>query len=117
MTEQELRALAAFVVTFAVLRAITAIIHFQLFPHGPFRDLVTFLKPAGENPGGFRWEHNALLSASSYGDAVALRISWVNPSLSVLDRRGMASGAPVGSGTHPGSRSMATPSSQVRLAA
>jgi hypothetical protein len=36
-----LRALAAFVVTFAVLRAITAIIHFQLIPHGPFRDLVT----------------------------------------------------------------------------
>jgi hypothetical protein len=26
---------------FAVLRAITAIIHFQLFPHGPFRNLVT----------------------------------------------------------------------------
>jgi len=36
-----LRALAAFLLTFAVLRAITAIIHFQLFPHGPFRDLVT----------------------------------------------------------------------------
>ncbi len=36
-----LRALAAFVVTFAVLRAITAIIHFQLLPHGPFRNLVT----------------------------------------------------------------------------
>jgi hypothetical protein len=36
-----LRALAAFVVTFAVLRAITAIIHFELFPHGPFRNLVT----------------------------------------------------------------------------
>lgn len=26
---------------FAVLRAITAIIHFELFPHGPFRNLVT----------------------------------------------------------------------------
>jgi len=26
---------------FLVLRAITAIIHFQLFPHGPFRNLVT----------------------------------------------------------------------------
>lgn len=36
-----LRALAAFLVTFAILRAITAIIHFRLFPHGPFRDLVT----------------------------------------------------------------------------
>jgi hypothetical protein len=36
-----LRALASFVVTFALLRAITAIIHFELFPHGPFRDLVT----------------------------------------------------------------------------
>ena len=36
-----LRALAAFLVTFAVLRAITAIIHFELFPHGPFRNLVT----------------------------------------------------------------------------
>jgi|SRR5438132_1630036 len=36
-----LRALAAFLLMFALLRAITAIIHFQLFPHGPFRDLVT----------------------------------------------------------------------------
>ncbi len=36
-----LRTLAAFLLTFALLRAITAIIHFQLFPHGPFRDLVT----------------------------------------------------------------------------
>lgn len=36
-----LRALFAFLVTFAILRAITAIIHFQLFPHGPFRNLVT----------------------------------------------------------------------------
>lgn len=26
---------------FAILRAITAIIHFELFPHGPFRNLVT----------------------------------------------------------------------------
>lgn len=26
---------------FAVLRSITAIIHFQLLPHGPFRNLVT----------------------------------------------------------------------------
>jgi hypothetical protein len=36
-----LRALSAFLVTFAVLRIITAIIHFELFPHGPFRNLVT----------------------------------------------------------------------------
>ncbi len=36
-----LRALASFVVTFALLRVLTAIIHFQLFPHGPFRNLVT----------------------------------------------------------------------------
>jgi len=36
-----LRVLAAFIVMFAILRAITAIIHFELFPHGPFRDLVT----------------------------------------------------------------------------
>ncbi len=36
-----IRALAAFLVTFAILRAITAIIHFELFPHGPFRNLVT----------------------------------------------------------------------------
>jgi hypothetical protein len=36
-----LRTLAAFLVTFAVLRVITAIIHFDLFPHGPFRNLVT----------------------------------------------------------------------------
>jgi hypothetical protein len=36
-----LRSLAAFLVTFAFLRVTTAIIHYQLFPHGPFRDLVT----------------------------------------------------------------------------
>lgn len=36
-----LRALASFLILFAFLRVITAIIHFQLFPHGPFRDLVT----------------------------------------------------------------------------
>ena len=36
-----LRTLAAFLVTFAVLRIITAIIHYDLFPHGPFRDLIT----------------------------------------------------------------------------
>jgi hypothetical protein len=36
-----LRALAAFLATMIVLRAITAIIHFELFPHGPFRNLVT----------------------------------------------------------------------------
>jgi len=36
-----LRALAAFLATFAVLRIITAIIHFELLPHGPFRDLIT----------------------------------------------------------------------------
>src|SRR5438552_2400617 len=35
------RTLAAFVLTFAVLRAVTAIIHFDFFPHGPFRNLVT----------------------------------------------------------------------------
>src|SRR5437588_11595274 len=35
------RTLAAFVLTFAMLRAVTAIIHFDLLPHGPFRDLVT----------------------------------------------------------------------------
>jgi len=36
-----LRALVAFLITFAVLRALTAIVHFELFPHGPFRNLVT----------------------------------------------------------------------------
>jgi hypothetical protein len=36
-----LRALAAYLVAFAVLRAITAIIHYDLFPHGPFRYLIT----------------------------------------------------------------------------
>jgi hypothetical protein len=36
-----LRALIAFLVTFLVLRIITAIIHFEVFPHGPFRNLVT----------------------------------------------------------------------------
>jgi hypothetical protein len=42
------------------------------------RDLVTFLKPAGENPGGYRWEHNSLLPANSYRDAAGMRISWAN---------------------------------------
>lgn len=36
-----LRTLFSFLVTFAILRIITAIIHFELFPHGPFRNLVT----------------------------------------------------------------------------
>jgi hypothetical protein len=36
-----IRTLAAFLVTLASLRIITAIIHFELFPHGPFRNLVT----------------------------------------------------------------------------
>src|SRR5437870_9573479 len=36
-----LRVLITFLLTFAVLRAITAIIHFELFPHGPFGNLVT----------------------------------------------------------------------------
>jgi hypothetical protein len=36
-----LRALSAFLVTFVILRIITAIIHFDLFPHGPFRNLIT----------------------------------------------------------------------------
>ncbi len=36
-----IRALVAFLVTFAFLRALTAIIHFEVFPHGPFRNLVT----------------------------------------------------------------------------
>jgi hypothetical protein len=36
-----LRALAGFLVSFAILRVITAIIHFELLPHGPFRNLVT----------------------------------------------------------------------------
>jgi hypothetical protein len=36
-----LRALFAFLITFGILRALTAIIHFDTFPHGPFRNLVT----------------------------------------------------------------------------
>ena len=36
-----IRALVAFLITFVVLRVLTAIIHFELFPHGPFRNLVT----------------------------------------------------------------------------
>jgi hypothetical protein len=31
----------AFLIAFVILRIITAIIHFDLFPHGPFRNLVT----------------------------------------------------------------------------
>ena len=44
----------------------------------PIRDLVTFLKPAGENPGGYRWEHNSLLPAMLYQDAAGMRIGWAN---------------------------------------
>jgi hypothetical protein len=36
-----LRTLTAFLVTVALLRISTAIIHYQLFPHGPFRDIIT----------------------------------------------------------------------------
>jgi hypothetical protein len=36
-----LRTLAAFLGSFAILRVITAIIHFELLPHGPFRNLIT----------------------------------------------------------------------------
>lgn len=36
-----MRTLLAFLITFGFLRALTAIIHFKLFPHGPFRDVVT----------------------------------------------------------------------------
>lgn len=36
-----LHALASYLVTFAVLRVITAIIRYQLFPHGPFRYVIT----------------------------------------------------------------------------
>ncbi len=36
-----LRALAVFLATFAILRIITAIIHYDLLPHGPFHDIVT----------------------------------------------------------------------------
>jgi len=36
-----LRALFAFLITFGILRALTAIIHFDIFPHGPFGNLVT----------------------------------------------------------------------------
>jgi hypothetical protein len=36
-----LRCLATFLASFAILRVITAIIHFELFPHGPFRNLIT----------------------------------------------------------------------------
>ena len=35
------RALLAFLITFGILRALTAIIHFDVFPHGPFRNVVT----------------------------------------------------------------------------
>jgi len=36
-----IRTLASFLVTYAVLRVITAIIRYQLWPHGPFRFVVT----------------------------------------------------------------------------
>src|SRR5579872_5822543 len=36
-----LRVLISFLITFGILRIITAIIHFDLFPHGPFRYVIT----------------------------------------------------------------------------
>lgn len=36
-----LRVLGAFLITVGLLRISTAIIHYQLFPHGPFRDVIT----------------------------------------------------------------------------
>jgi hypothetical protein len=36
-----IRVLIAFLVTLVILRVVTAIIHFELLPHGPFRNLVT----------------------------------------------------------------------------
>ena len=36
-----MRALVTFLITFVVLRILTAVIHFEVFPHGPFRNLVT----------------------------------------------------------------------------
>jgi hypothetical protein len=36
-----IRVLVSFLTAFAILRVITAIIHYQLFPHGPFRNLIT----------------------------------------------------------------------------
>ncbi len=36
-----LHALVSFLLTFGVLRLLTAIIHYEVFPHGPFRNLVT----------------------------------------------------------------------------
>src|SRR5450759_4466224 len=36
-----IRVLVSFLIAFAILRVITAIIHYDLFPHGPFRNLVT----------------------------------------------------------------------------
>jgi hypothetical protein len=36
-----IRALVSYLITFAVLRIITAIIHYDLFPNGPFRYVVT----------------------------------------------------------------------------
>jgi hypothetical protein len=36
-----IRALVAFLITFVVLRILTAVIHFEVFPHGPFRNVVT----------------------------------------------------------------------------
>src|SRR5713226_10473893 len=36
-----MRALVAFLITFVVLRMLTAVIHFEVFPHGPFRNVIT----------------------------------------------------------------------------
>lgn len=36
-----LHVLTSYLITFAVLRAITAIIRYELFPHGPFRYVIT----------------------------------------------------------------------------
>jgi hypothetical protein len=36
-----IRALVSFVITVSLLRGITAIIHYEVFPHGPFHNIIT----------------------------------------------------------------------------
>jgi hypothetical protein len=36
-----IRALVSFVITVGLLRGITAIIHYEVFPHGPFHNIIT----------------------------------------------------------------------------
>jgi hypothetical protein len=67
-----IRALIAFLITFVILRIITAIIHFDLFPGGPFRYVIT--------KGGLHIHHLfwgvVLLMATGFGALATRAPAW-----------------------------------------